>query len=72
MTIIAKIISSIGLFMLYGLISGAILGVNQKGPSLIGMFLSIGLIAGEVAIWRSKTKKNISEHKLNKRDNDGV
>lgn len=73
MTIFTKILASIGLFMLYGLLNQlVIMGKGREGPSMIGSILAIGFLAGVVAIWRSKKKNDITSDKLDKSSNDPI
>ncbi len=73
MTIFTKIIASIGLFMLYGFINQMVLMASGRnsGPSAFGTVLALGFLAGVVAIWRSKSKKDVGTgDKLDKTDHD--
>lgn len=66
MSIFIKLISSIGIFMLYGLLTSALQGGDIKGPSLVNTILSIGMVAGIIAIWRQKSNKNKGNEMLDK------
>ncbi|MHA4737788.1 hypothetical protein [Dyadobacter sp. MSC1_007] len=69
MTIFSKIIASIGLFMLYGLLNQLVLMSSGRtsGPSgAVGTILALGFFAGVVAIWRSKSPKASDSDKLDK------
>jgi uncharacterized protein with PQ loop repeat len=73
MTIFTKILASIGLFMLYGLLNQlVIMGKGREGPSMLGFILAIGFLAGVISIWRSKKKKDITSDKLDKSSNGPV
>jgi hypothetical protein len=69
MTVLAKIVASIGLFMLYGLLNQSVLMASGRtsGPSgAIGLILALGFLAGIVAIWRRKAPSASDSDKLDK------
>jgi len=72
MTVFAKILSTIGLIMLYGLLNGMVILASGKGPSMVGIILAIGFFAGLIAIWRSKAAKSINSNQLDKTNNDPI
>jgi fructose-specific phosphotransferase system IIC component len=75
MKVFTKILASIGLFLLYGLLNQLVLMANGRtsGPSgALGLILAVGFIAGVVAIWRSKSPAISDSDKLDKRVEDGV
>lgn len=72
MTTFSKIIASIGLFMLYGLLNQLVLmgsGRSSGSTGAVGMILALGFFAGVVAIWKRKSPKASDSDKLDKSSN---
>ena len=74
MRVLVKIILSIVLFIIYGLIWGAMtegersMGYSTRTPGVSGMILFLVFVGAMIGVWKYKPKKKLE---IEKQDGDG-